>query len=286
MNLCAPLWLKNFVTSCLRTLALSCLIIPSIQVKAQCKEVNNLFQSGEKIYFDAYYNLAFIWLNAGLVTFSVDDVKKNGKDMYKLSAVGVTHKGYDKLFKVRDTFEVIVHPLTLEPLEYKQITNEGSYSAEHYYHFDKNKRKVNMKIRREKEPWEEKTIDWPECFHDLLSMVYKARLIDFSKYKINDKIPINLIVDGENFELYIRYRGKEVIKNRDGKSYDCLKFSPLLVEGTIFNKGEHMTVWVTDDKNRVPIIVEAKILIGSVKAIFTGAEGLKFPIEAEIFQEK
>ena len=43
-----------------------------------------------------------------------------------------------------------------------------------------------------------------------------------------------------------------------------------------------MTVWVTDDNSRIPIIVEAKILIGSVKAIFTGAEGLKYPITAEI----
>ena len=48
----------------------------------------------------------------------------------------------------------------------------------------------------------------------------------------------------------------------------------MLVEGTIFKGGEDMTIWVTDDGNRVPIMVEAKILIGSVKAIITGAEGL------------
>lgn len=250
----------------------------------QCNEKNNTFQSGERIYFDAYYNLAFIWLNAGLVTFSVDDAVKNGKKMYKLGAVGISQKGYDKLFKVRDTFEVFVDPFSIEPVEYKQITNEGSLSAEHYYKFDKTNRKVNMQIKREKKPLEVTTIEWPECFYDLLSMVYKARLIDFSKYKVNDKIPINLIIDGENHELYVRYKGKEVITNRDGKKYRCLKFIPYLVEGTIFNAGEHMTVWVTDDKNRIPIVVDAKILIGSVKAIFTGAEGLKYPIEAEIIE--
>jgi len=43
-----------------------------------------------------------------------------------------------------------------------------------------------------------------------------------------------------------------------------------------------MTVWVTDDRNRIPIIVEARILIGSVKAVFTGAEGLRHPITAEV----
>ena len=253
-------------------------------ISGQCHEKNTLFNSGERLYYDAYYNLAFIWLNAGIATFSVDNAVKNGKKMYKLSSIGVTHKGYDRFMKIRDTFEVYVDPITLDPFEYKQISNEGSYSAEHYYTFDKENRKVNMRIQREKKPWEVSAIDWIECSNDMLSMIYKSRLIDFSKYKENDTIPINVLVDGEFFNLYIRYKGKEIITNRDGKKYRCLKFTPLLVEGTIFNIGEHMTVWVTDDKSRVPIIVEAKILIGSVKAIFTGAEGLKYPIEAEIIE--
>ena len=91
-----------------------------------------------------------------------------------------------------------------------------------------------------------------------------------------------MILDGKTYNLYIRYKGKEIIKNREGRRFRCLKFSPLLVEGTIFASGEDMTVWVTDDKNRIPIIVEAKILIGSVKAMFIKAKGLRHPMEAEI----
>ena len=86
----------------------------------------------------------------------------------------------------------------------------------------------------------------------------------------------------EIHDIYIRYLGKERIKNRDGRKFDCLKFKPLLVEGTIFESGEDMTVWVTDDQNRVPIIVEAKILIGSVKAVFVDAKGLRSPMTAEV----
>lgn len=93
-----------------------------------------------------------------------------------------------------------------------------------------------------------------------------------------------MLVDGEIHNLYIRYLGIETIKTREGRRFRCLKFKPLLVEGTIFKSGEDMTVWVTDDKNRLPIIVEAKVLIGSVKAIFADAEGLRHPIEAEILK--
>ena len=253
-----------------------------INIFSQTIEKNNVFKGGEKLYYDGYYNLAFIWLNAGYVTFSVEDVVKNKEKLFKITAIGGSHKGYDRIFKIRDTIEVIVDPITVEPIEYKQITYEGSYTAEHYYKFDKTKRKVNMRIRRDKAPWEYKTIDWAHSSYDVLSMAYAVRTIDFSKYKVDDKIPMNLIVDGEHQELYIRYKGIEVVQNKDGKSYRCLKFSPLLLEGTIFNKGEDMTVWVTDDKIKVPIMVEAKILIGSVKAIFIGAEKLKYPIEAEV----
>ena len=59
-------------------------------------------------------------------------------------------------------------------------------------------------------------------------------------------------------------------KNRSGKEYLCYKFSALLVEGTIFSGGEDMVVWITADANRVPVMVEAKILIGSIKAYLTG----------------
>jgi len=38
------------------------------------------------------------------------------------------------------------------------------------------------------------------------------------------------------------------------------------VEGTIFRGGEDMLVWVSTDNRKIPIVVEAKILVGSVKA--------------------
>jgi hypothetical protein len=56
----------------------------------------------------------------------------------------------------------------------------------------------------------------------------------------------------------------------------------MLVEGTIFSGGEDLTVWVTDDKNKIPVLIKAKILVGSVKGVFQSAENLKFPLTARI----
>lgn len=263
-------------------LSLILLAFCAITTNAQCNDVNKAFSAGEIVKYHAYYNWGFIWLNAGQVSFTVSAIEENNKPAYHLKAHGATYKSYDKLFKVRDTFETKVDTLFLEPIEFKRITNEGSTHASYYYNFDDDKRTITAKINKEDEPQKDTTLVWKNCSFDLLTMVYKARNIDYSQYNIDEKIPISMVVDGEIHDIYIRYLGKETIKNRDGRKFKCLKFSPLLVEGTIFSSGEDMTVWVTDDANRIPIIVEAKILIGSVKAVFIDALNTRYPMSAEI----
>jgi len=109
-----------------------------------------------------------------------------------------------------------------------------------------------------------------------MSAVYYFRSVDFSKYRPGDKIPINMILDSETYNLYIRYLGKEEVKTRDKKKYKCIKVAIQLVEGTIFKGNEDAIIWVTDDENKVPVMVEAQILVGSVKAILNEAKGLKY----------
>lgn len=253
-----------------------------LQIRAQCNDVNKAFHHGEVVNYHAYYNWGFLWLNAGCVSFTVDSASYKGKPAYHMKAYGSTYKSYDKLYRVRDTFEVYADTLFIEPFAFKRVTNEGNKHASYLYRFEHEKRSVNAKIQKQGEDLKLLTFPWKECSFDILTMVYKARNIDFSQYVVDEKIPIKMVVDGEIHDIYIRYLGKEVIKNRDGRKFNCLKFSPLLVEGTIFESGEDMTVWVTNDKNRIPIIVEAKILIGSVKAVFVGAEGLRHTMTAEV----
>jgi hypothetical protein len=272
------MWLKR-INGLLLVLIVS---VGTVHGQAQCTRENSVFGAGEHVSYNAFYNWGFIWLNAGEVTFSVESAQWKDQPAYHLKSVGVTHKGYDKLFMVRDTFETYVDKESLRPFEFKRITNEGSYSSFHHYIFNNNNRTIRSSISKEGGPVKHSVLPWPDCTFDILTMIYQARNIEFSKYKKGDKIPIVMIVDGEIHHLHIRYLGKEVAQTRDGRQFRCLKFSPLLVKGTIFEAGEDMTVWVTDDQNRVPIVVEAKILIGSVKAVFVEAEGLLRPFTSEI----
>jgi hypothetical protein len=77
--------------------------------------------------------------------------------------------------------------------------------------------------------------------------------------------------------MYIRYIGKEDVKTKYGK-FKAIKFKPLLIKGTVFEGGEKMSVWVTDDANRVPLRVESSLAIGSIKVDMMGYKNLRYPM--------
>lgn len=91
---------------------------------------------------------------------------------------------------------------------------------------------------------------------------------------------MDLFMDNENWPLRMKFVGRETIKIRNGK-YRCLKFQPLVQQGRIFKGNDDLNVWVTDDANRIPVLVQAKVLVGSIKMELSGYEGLANPISRQ-----
>ncbi len=249
---------------------------------AQCYKENTAFQIGEKLTYKIYYNWGFIWLNAGEVYFKVDTATYKNKNVFFFDSYGATYKKYDWFFKVRDKYEAYAELSSLKPLKFKRKTYEGGYKVHNNYYFDYKKNKIYSFTQNSYKPFTKDTLELPPCTFDVLTVIYYSRNIDFSKYNVNDKIPLSIIIDNELFNLYIRYLGKEVIETRDNEKYRCIKFTALLVEGALFSGGEEMTVWVTDDDNKIPVVVEAKILVGSIKTFLIETKGLRHKMSAKI----
>ena len=253
------------------------------QVLAQCKPHIQAFQAGEELYYDAVYNWGFIWVNAGKVDFKVNTEYYKGQKVYHFSSVGVSLKKYDWIYTVRDYFDSWASIPDLKPLKYIRNTSEGKYKTYNVYEFDYDQNKIYTDTWNSEKRQKYDTLNLNACLFDIMTAVYYVRTLDLSKYKINEKIPLSMIIDNEVYNLYGRYLGKEQLETHDGKIFNTLKFSVMLVEGTIFKGGEDLLVWVTADKNRVPILVEAEILVGTVKASFNHAVNLKYPLK---FTEK
>jgi hypothetical protein len=251
-------------------------------LSGQCVSQVKSFKPGEKITYMAYYNWGFIWVYAGDLEFTVKQKLSMGKQAYQFDAIGNSRKSYDWMYKVRDHFQSFVEMSTFSPIMAERKTSEGGYEAYESYEFVNGGRKINSVVSNSDKPFKRDTLSAQSCTFDVLTVIYYCRTIDFSQYKVNDKIPFKIVVDNKIYTTYVRYMGRETIKTHQGKKYRCIKCSALLVQGTIFKGGEDMTLWVTDDENKIPVLVEAKILIGSVKAYLNTEEGLRSDSKAQV----
>ncbi|MGE5518399.1 MAG: DUF3108 domain-containing protein [Candidatus Dadabacteria bacterium] len=255
------------------------LIVPSLEAGTLfqesdefCGGSNTTTGAGEKISYIVYYSVAGVYVNAGTAHFTNSLEKLNGKPVYHIAADGTSNSSYDWIYKVRDLYETYMDTSTLKPYKFVRSVNEGGYK--HYESITFN-HSANTAVTSQG------VYKVPNCVQDVLSAVYNARNVDFSKYQVNDKIPFKMFLDNEVFDMYIRYLGKEDVKTKYGR-FHAIKFKPLLVKGTIFQGGEKMTVWVSDDDNHVPLRIESPIIVGSIKVDMMSYKGLRYPVKSFI----
>lgn len=241
---------------------------------SQCLVKNTSFEVGEKLSYQVYYNWGFIWMNVGQAYFKVDTTTISSQKVYKFHSYGATYPRYDWMYKVRDTYKSIADRETLLPISFMRDIYEGGTKTDVSNIFDYDKKLIYNYFKQNEDSAIIDTLKLSPCVFDVLTAVYYARNIDFSKRKINEKIPFTIILDNEIFNLYVRYLGKETIETKSNKIYNCIKFKPLLVDGTIFSGGEEMTVWVTNNKSKIPILVEAEVIVGSVKIYLSDYKNL------------
>ncbi|RAJ04174.1 uncharacterized protein DUF3108 [Chitinophaga skermanii] len=231
-----------------------------------CGIRNTSFKPGESITFKVYYNLGKMYVGAGEATFTCKLEKYNNRDVYHVIGDGKTFRAYDWIFKVRDRYESYIDTATLKPLRFIRNVNEGGYKIYNNVAFDTEKNTATSTTG---------TFNVPNCVQDVISSIYYARNIDFNKYKVGDKIPFNMFLDDEVYNIYIRYLGKEEVNTKFGK-FRAIKFKPLLIKGTMFTGGEQMNVWVSDDANKVPLRIESPISVGNIVVDMVAYANLRY----------
>jgi len=240
------------------------------------------FSPGEEISYGAYYNWHFLWVNAGEVTFRADTVQHNGGKEWLVKATGHTYKAYDLVYTVRDTFLTYLSYPAFQPRYFYRTVNHGSSHSWQSYEFNRPLGKVNYYDDGSHSYLVHKELSYQAGIHDLLSQAYQLRQYDYDRLAPKQLVKFKMMVDDKIGEFYFRYIGKEEVKTRNGRRFMCHKVSVWLMEGEFFPEGEDMYVWFTADQNRIPIMVETKIQIGSVKAIFLDAKSLTYPLNSEI----
>lgn len=237
-----------------------------------CGIHNTAFKGDEVVTMKVYYSALGAYIGAGEAVFTSTLERYNGKTVYHCVGEGKTYSFFDNFFKVRDRYESYVDTANMLPYKFIRNVDEGGYKKYNNVTFNQS---ANTAVSTNG------VFKVSNCIQDVVSAVYYARNIDFDKYKVNDKIPFDMFLDDEVYHLYIRYMGKEKLKTRYGK-FNTIKIKPLLIKGTIFEGGEKMNAWLSDDPNHLLLRVESPIAVGTIKVDMMGYKNLRHPLTSLI----
>lgn len=259
---------------------LSCLFLRAGMAQ-DCEPDDLPFEDGEKLDYIVYYNYKNLWVPAGDASFEVHDTTIRSKQYLHLLSYGSTHKKFDWFFKVRDKYQSIVNPETLEPIRFIRDVEEGSYELHRDYVFNQAEEEAYA-FTTKSSGVQVDTVELEACVWDVITAIFYTRTIDFASYNVGDEIPIKLVMDKQIYHTELIYSGETTYTAPDDTEYNCLKFGLRLIEGTLFKAGSEMEVIVTNDENKIPLYVESEILVGSIKVYLVNMENIKYELTSKI----
>lgn len=248
-------------------------------VDTSCAVDNTTFSDGEEIVYKLYYNWNFVWISAGEVRFRVKDIESQ----YYVSAYGHTYSSYDWMFKVRDKYEAYIDKQSLLPVMAVRNVEEGNFRLYDKVGFNQERNFVVSERGKTSDKTKKTQYNIPNCTHDVLSAIYYIRNVDFEQMGQNAKVPLTIFMDKETWPLGVRYKGKKKKKKIKGLgTFNCLQLSPEVIAGDVFDENTEMNIWVSDDQNKIPLLIESPISVGSVKAVLKSYKGLKYDMTSKI----
>lgn len=231
----------------------------------------NAFQDKEHFTFKISYG----FITAGKATLTLEKINWNNKTVFHAIGTGFTTGIGHMLFKVHDTYESYFDTETGIPYQSIRKIKEGSYKRNQLVIFNK---KTNTADFKDFETQEEKSFEVPAGIHDMVSSFYNLRNNDkISDLNPGETVDLNMFFDKEIFNFKLKFIRKEEIKTTFGK-IKTLRFTPLVQAGRVFKEKESLSVWVSDDKNRIPIKIQASLMVGSIKAELSAYDGLKYEL--------
>lgn len=233
------------------------------------------YDSGEWFKFRIHYG----FINAGYATLEVKEAIKDNKKIYHAIGKGYTVGMSRFFFKVDDDYESYFDKVTNKPFQFVRKIDEGGYTKDQEGFFNQDANKVLVKDYKNKT---EKTISVTENVQDIISTFYFLRNHpSVDKLKVGESIVVDMFFDDEVFKFKLKFIGREDLKTKFG-TVPTMIFRPIVQSGRVFKEEESLTVWISDDENKIPLRIKASLAVGSIKADLESFKGLKNPFMVKL----
>lgn len=227
-------------------------------------------KSGEKLVFAGSYNMSGLMTQLAQVTMSTENVATAKNTYLHLSCELSTYSKWDSFFKIRDIYESYVNPTTLKPNLYKRSIDEGGWTKKEKYVFKGNT--VNSTSKRKNSPETQKTFIIGGSTQDVISLLYKVRTMDLTKFKEGQTQSLMIVFDEKQIPVTLKYMGKETISAGNLGSKECYKLSIGAKTDALKGKDKNL-IWLTADSKKIPTLLKFSIPVGTGQLALTSATG-------------
>ena len=236
------------------------------------KPIERPYSAGEFLKFRIHYGI----INAGVAELELKEAVKENKKVFHAKGYGYTTGLTKMLFKVEDDYQSYFDKETNKPYHFIRKIDEGGYTKNQEGFFNQKNKTVFVKNYKDKT---EKTFNTPEDVQDIVSAFYFLRNHpEVDQLKENESIEIDMFFDDETFKFKLKFLGNENLKTKFGV-ISAKKFRPYVQAGRVFKAQESLTVWVSNDKNKIPLSIKASLAVGSLKASIESYKGLTYPLK-------
>jgi len=242
------------------------------------------FRGGEELAFDIHYKYGLIMLKAGTANYKVVENNYKNQNSYLTTLDFKTSSFFDKIFKIRDTLRSKVTE-DFQPLHHKRLINEGNYQFTEEVIFNKfSASYTEVRVRRESRQVSrfDTILVSNSMSYDMLSLMAYICSLDFSQMGNMQEETTSAFIGKEKVNVTIRNEGQTILEKSDTLKYKTYKIA-LDFSDSNFNESKNaIEIWMSDDKNRIPLKIKAKLRIGAAEVYLTSWKNLKYPLSSEV----
>lgn len=255
--------------SILILLLIPVLLLASDSVFTDYRSVDNTsFFRGEVLEYKVHYG----FVNAAVAKMTISDeaIDIQGRRCYKIEVFGRSVGMFDLFLRIRDTWGTYLDSASIITHKFYRKIEEGRYRKHEIVDFDQANHQAKVHtFDNKKQAWRPTEVfQTPPNVQDLVSGYYYLRTIDFKRLKKGDIITVDAFFDDEVYDFKIRFDGRAELKTKLGK-IRSLVLTPIMPNNKLFDGENSITMWISDDNNKVPLKIKAEMFVGAVEIDIT-----------------